>query len=79
MLCLKKMDGLRDLIGHPRVVAILEEAIRARKVHHAYLFEGPPGVGKGAAARALALALNCPEDPLGCGHCASCGEAFVPS
>ncbi len=66
------MDGLRDLIGHGKVVAILEEAIRSQKVHHAYLFEGSPGVGKGTAARAFALALNCPVDPLGCGTCASC-------
>ncbi|MEO6952739.1 MAG: AAA family ATPase [Polyangia bacterium] len=66
------MDGLGDLIGHPRVVAILEEAIRARKVHHAYLFEGPAGVGKGTAAVALALALNCKVDPMGCGRCESC-------
>ena len=66
------MDGLGDLIGHPRVVAILEESIRARKVHHAYVFEGPPGVGKGTAAVALALALNCRVNPLGCGTCASC-------
>jgi len=66
------MDSLRDLTGHPRVVAILEEAIRARKVHHAYVFEGPPGVGKGTAARALALALNCSVDELGCGRCPSC-------
>ena len=66
------MDGLRDLIGHPRAVGILAAAIADEAVHHAYLFEGPPGVGKGTAARALALALNCTVDPLGCGRCASC-------
>ncbi len=66
------MDGLRDLTGHARAVAILSEALRAGKVHHAYLFEGPHGVGKSTAARALALALNCPVDPLGCLRCPSC-------
>jgi len=71
------MDGLRDLIGHPRVVAILEDALRSGKAHHAYLFEGPPGVGKSAAARALALALNCPVDPLGCGRCPSCEKIIA--
>ncbi len=71
------MDGLRDLIGHPRIQGILSSAIAAGKVHHAYLFEGPPGVGKATAARALALALNCPEDPLGCGQCASCEKIIA--
>ena len=66
------MDTLRDLIGHPRAVQILSAAIGAGKVHHAYVFEGPPGVGKGTAALALAMALNCEVDPLGCGRCASC-------
>src|SRR5688572_19240932 len=71
------MDGLRDLIGHPRAVGILREAVRAGKVHHAYLFEGPPGVGKRTAARALAMALNCPSDPMGCGRCASCEKVVA--
>src|SRR5881394_3634083 len=71
------MDGLGDLTGHPKVVAILKEAISARKVHHAYVFEGPPGVGKGTAARALALALNCSVDPLGCGRCPSCEKIIA--
>lgn len=66
------MDGLRDLIGHPRTVGILTDAIADERVHHAYLFEGPRGVGKGTAARALAMALNCTVDPLGCGRCPSC-------
>jgi DNA polymerase III subunit delta' len=66
------MDALRDLTGHARAVAILSDALAAGKVHHAYIFEGPPGVGKATAARALAMALNCPVDPLGCGRCASC-------
>jgi DNA polymerase-3 subunit delta' len=42
-------------------------------VPHAYLFEGPPGVGKRAAALGLALALDCPVAPgEGCGTCEVC-------
>ena len=40
---------------------------------HAYLFAGPPGVGKRDAARAFAAALLCPRG--GCGHCSVCVRA----
>jgi DNA polymerase-3 subunit delta' len=45
-------------------------------LHHAYRFEGPDGVGKEAAAFALAQALLC-ERPaaLGCGECGACRRA----
>lgn len=71
------MDALRDLTGHARAVAILSDALGAGKVHHAYVFEGPPGVGKATAARALAMALNCGVDPLGCGRCPSCEKIIA--
>jgi DNA polymerase-3 subunit delta' len=42
-------------------------------VPHAYLFEGPPGVGKRSAALGLAMALSCPVEPAeGCGGCETC-------
>jgi DNA polymerase-3 subunit delta' len=45
-------------------------------VHHAYRFEGPDGVGKEAAAFALAQALLCERpETLGCGECAACKRA----
>lgn len=67
------MSGLRHLIGQPRAVEILAAAVSASKVHHAYLFDGPVGVGKASCARALAMALNCEKrDPLGCGACDAC-------
>jgi DNA polymerase-3 subunit delta' len=51
-------------------------------VHHAYLFEGPDGVGKERAAFGLAQALVCESRPTGsadaCGRCSSCRRA-VPA
>jgi DNA polymerase-3 subunit delta' len=44
----------------------------ANKLHHAYLFEGPAGVGKRTTAQALAMALLCADDAQGCGQCRNC-------
>jgi DNA polymerase-3 subunit delta' len=48
---------LAGVLGQDRAVAILERAIRARKVHHAWIFEGPLGVGKFTTALAFAAML----------------------
>lgn len=51
----------------------LSRAVRGGHVPHAYLFEGPAGVGKRGAALGLAMALNCREQPgAGCGTCETC-------
>jgi DNA polymerase-3 subunit delta' len=63
----------RDVIGQARVVAGLGRAVETGRVPHAYLFEGPPGVGKRGTALGLALALNCAALPgRGCGTCETC-------
>ena len=64
---------LRDLSGQDHATAVLRRAVASGHVPHAYLFEGPEGVGKRAAAYGLALALTCPVEPgEGCGTCESC-------
>lgn len=50
---------LDDLRGQDQAVTVLRRAIATRRVPHAYLFEGPPGVGKRSAAIGLAMALDC--------------------
>jgi DNA polymerase-3 subunit delta' len=47
------------LIGHEAVVADFLAAMRGRRMHHAWLFAGPEGVGKATAATALAKRLLC--------------------
>ncbi len=47
------------ILGQARAISVLAAALRAGRVPHAYLFEGPEGVGRGRAALALAQALNC--------------------
>jgi DNA polymerase-3 subunit delta' len=64
---------LEDVIGQDRVVEGLLRAVKTGHVPHAYLFEGPPGVGKRSAALGLALALTCERAPgRGCGACDTC-------
>jgi DNA polymerase-3 subunit delta' len=69
------MAGLGSIEGQTRAVDILRAALAAKKLHHAYVFEGPEGAGKATCARALAMALECDRrDPDGCGTCASCAK-----
>jgi DNA polymerase-3 subunit delta' len=49
------------LLGHERVVEILRHHIEQDSVRQAYLFSGPPGIGKRSLALHFAQALNCPE------------------
>lgn len=48
---------LASVLGQERAASILDRAIRARKVHHAWIFEGPQGVGKFTMALAFAAML----------------------
>jgi len=61
------------VVGQPRAVAQLRAS--ARRPVHAYLFHGPPGSGKRAAATAFAAALLCRSG--GCGVCLDCRRALA--
>ncbi len=62
------------ILGQPTAVDTLRRALESGKVHHAYRFEGPDGVGKEMAAFALAQCLVCndPKGAFACGTCSAC-------
>jgi DNA polymerase-3 subunit delta' len=59
-------------IGQERAVAVLGRALAEGRVSHAYLFAGPPQVGKATAAIEFAQALNCRGEDPPCHRCRQC-------
>lgn len=70
------MPGTSDLLGHRDALSRLWSALERDALHHAYLFEGPEGVGKHTVAVRLAMAANCTADPEvpPCGACPTCRQ-----
>jgi DNA polymerase-3 subunit delta' len=69
-----------EILGQDTAIQTLRKALAAGRLHHAYRFEGPDGVGKERAAFALAQALVCTVQPnVGCGGCSACRRAVTLS
>ena len=79
------MSVFADLVGQDEAVETMQRAAAAAArivagagdtgngaMTHAWIFTGPPGSGRSVAARALAAALECERDGVGCGECHGC-------
>lgn len=70
---------MERIIGQERAVAIITQALAGGRMHHAWIFHGPSGVGKFTTALAMARILLCHDQqrtldgrPFACGTCESC-------
>ena len=65
--------ALNEIIGHRRQLEILQLALMRGRLHHAYLFVGPEGIGKRSLSIALAKAVHCSKSSANfCGSCINC-------
>jgi len=72
----------REIVGHRRLIGLLERAIRSESLPPSLIFAGPDGVGKRLVALAAAQAMNCLTPVIdavsgqrdGCGRCSACGK-----
>ncbi len=73
-----------NILGHEKILNLLESSLRQRRLAQVYLFTGPKMIGKMAVATRLANFLICENyndlfdgdklklNTLGCGECPSC-------
>lgn len=62
-----------QIIGHNKNIELLQNILRTNKIANAYLFAGPPNIGKEFVAVSFAKALNCLQSEAdACDECLSC-------
>ena len=65
--------SFEEIKGQPLTIKILQKEIATSSLSGAYLFVGPPGVGKTLTALTFTKALNCKlTHPDSCDRCSSC-------
>jgi DNA polymerase III subunit delta' len=66
-----------NILGHEWAVDMLKKHVANGTTRHAYLFAGPPGLGRRTLALRFAQALNCQtpvEAGIPCGQCRNCKQ-----
>ena len=71
------MPDFKDIIGHDEIISHLQNAIRLKKISHAYILDGEEGAGKNLLAQTFAQTLQCEKGGISpCGICRSCKQAI---
>lgn len=63
--------NFKNLIGQENVKKVLSDAAKADRIRHAYIFNGPEGVGRKTAAMDFIMLSSC-DTQSACGECRSC-------
>lgn len=73
------MSRVDEILGQSRAVGLLQSVLASERIHHAFVFHGPVGVGKFTTAIAFAKILLCHQSKIdraaairACGTCTSC-------
>ena len=67
----------QQIIGHETIKEQLKNIVHSGKISHAYIFDGPDGIGKEMMAHAFASSVVCDnfqQEP--CGACKNCHLSF---
>lgn len=71
------MATFQDIIGQEQLKEHLQNAIKMKKISHAYIINGERFAGKEFIAKIFAMALQCENfDGEPCGECHSCKQAL---
>ena len=66
-------NSFETVVGQRHIIQTLQNAIKLKKMSHAYLFCGPRGTGKTTVAKLLAKSVNCLNvDQAPCNQCEHC-------
>ena len=66
-------NSFETVVGQRHIIQTLQNAIKQKKMSHAYLFCGPRGTGKTTVAKLLAKAVNCINvEQAPCNQCEHC-------
>ncbi len=67
-----------EIFGHNKIKDVLIRSASSGRVGHAYIFEGPRGIGRLSMAKAFAMHLMCenPKAEDSCGVCRQCSQCM---